>query len=227
MNVNNPNHNGVIPILKKPTEIALLSDSELCVMVRRQGCKMNIDKVNWPEYPYAPKATAHLAHDGEKLYCLYDVTENNLRVETLHDNGPVWEDSCVELFVADADGKHYYNFETNAIGTALASRRISRTECVHFLPEAMDRITRIPSLPRKRTDRFSEDGISWQLLVAIPFTLMGYEKGVLPDALRINLYKCGDKTNMPHFLSWAPVVTPSPDFHRPEFFEKVELEKAR
>jgi hypothetical protein len=33
-----------------------------------------------------------------------------------------------------------------------------------------------------------------------------------------NFYKCGDKTSVPHFLSWNPIILPSPDFHRPDFF---------
>ena len=45
----------------------------------------------------------------------------------------------------------------------------------------------------------------------------------LPKAVRGNFYKCGDKTAHPHFVSWNPVGTPSPDFHRPEFFGELLL----
>ncbi len=40
---------------------------------------------------------------------------------------------------------------------------------------------------------------------------------------RINLYKCGDNLSHPHFLSWRPIQTDKPDFHRPEYFERVTL----
>ena len=40
----------------------------------------------------------------------------------------------------------------------------------------------------------------------------------------MNLYKCGDSLARPHYLSWQPVATPHPDFHRPEFFKPVLFE---
>ncbi|MDE5921249.1 MAG: hypothetical protein K2G82_06535, partial [Paramuribaculum sp.] len=30
-------------------------------------------------------------------------------------------------------------------------------------------------------------------------------------------------TSEPHYLSWAPITTPQPDFHRPEFFGNITL----
>ena len=39
-----------------------------------------------------------------------------------------------------------------------------------------------------------------------------------------NFYKCGDKQVEPHYLSWNPVLTDNPDFHRPEYFGKVIFE---
>ena len=41
---------------------------------------------------------------------------------------------------------------------------------------------------------------------------------------RMNLYKCGDNLSHPHFLSWRPIATEKPDFHRPEFFERVKFQ---
>lgn len=185
------------------------------------GNKFSVGIADWPQdYPYIPEVTATLAHDNNYLFCFFQVRERHVRVATLDDNGPVWEDSCVELFIADADGRHYYNFETNAAGVALASRRVSRTECVHFPPEKMERIIRISSLPKEKTDIRDDAGIEWSLLVGIPFDLFS---DPIPGKLDINIYKCGDKTDTPHFLSWAPIETPSPDFHRPEFFRTVKL----
>ena len=39
-----------------------------------------------------------------------------------------------------------------------------------------------------------------------------------------NFYKCGDHLSVPHFLSFAPIGVPKPDFHRPEFFCTLEFE---
>ena len=43
------------------------------------------------------------------------------------------------------------------------------------------------------------------------------------DVIRGNFYKCGDKTDVPHYGSYSPVGTPKPDFHRPEFFTEMIL----
>ena len=43
--------------------------------------------------------------------------------------------------------------------------------------------------------------------------------------IRANFYKCGDKLQQPHFLSWNPISTPRPNFHVPQFFGTLELEK--
>ena len=40
---------------------------------------------------------------------------------------------------------------------------------------------------------------------------------------RMNLFKCGDELSHPHFLSWQPIRTEKPDFHRPEFFAQVRF----
>ena len=39
-----------------------------------------------------------------------------------------------------------------------------------------------------------------------------------------NFYKCGDMLSKPHFLSWNPIDTPSPDFHVPASFGLLTFE---
>ena len=38
-----------------------------------------------------------------------------------------------------------------------------------------------------------------------------------------NFYKCGDQQVVPHYLSWAPITTENPDFHRPEYFGELNF----
>ncbi|MBO6237358.1 MAG: hypothetical protein J6N50_01050, partial [Bacteroidales bacterium] len=65
-----------------------------------------------------------------------------------------------------------------------------------------------------------EGPCSWEVRLDIPAAVFGLETF---DGLhaRGNFYKCGDGLPVPHYLSWAPVGTPRPDFHRPEFFEEI------
>jgi hypothetical protein len=64
---------------------------------------------------------------------------------------------------------------------------------------------------------------SWELCVRIPFHLMDIDADHLPPKLLGNFYKCADATDQPHYVSWNPIKTEKPDFHRPEFFGEIYL----
>lgn len=174
--------------------------------------------VNWKEFPYAPEVSFHVAHTDKALVVLFDVKEDHVRAVSLEANGPVWEDSCVEIFLAVPGKEGYFNFETNCIGTSLAAYRRSRTDADMFGPEQMGQIGTVASLPHEVIDRLGE-GQEWSMLKIIPFSLLGLSGK--PEMLKGNFYKCGDKCAQPHFLSWAPIDLPEPNFHCPEFFGEI------
>jgi len=181
-----------------------------------------VDTVCWADqFPYKPEVRLAVAHDGKALLIRFEVEEDNPKAVTLADNGPVWEDSCVEFFVQEEGSPFYFNFETNCIGVGLAARRVSRSECTHFDEEKMKRVVRRSSLPKEPVDL--RERTAWSLELTVPFDLITGREG-LPERLRANFYKCGDKTAVPHFLSWNPVEVPAPDFHRPEFFGELILQ---
>jgi len=150
------------------------------------------------------------------------VSGYDLRAKALEDNGPVWEDSCCEFFVSDPEDGTYYNFELNCIGVLLAAKRRNRQDCEHFKPEDLKRIIRHSSLERKEYESNGEI-FSWKTAICIPMDLIGINPEKLPEFIRANVYKCGDKTAHTHFLSWNKVETDSPDFHRPEYFGKMNF----
>ena len=51
--------------------------------------------------------------------------------------------------------------------------------------------------------------------------LIGIDSDNLPKSIKANFFKCADGTPHIHFLSWNPIGTPSPDFHRPAFFGEL------
>ena len=180
----------------------------------------SIDCVNWKEFPYKPSVTFKIAHSDKAVAILFEVSEEHLKAVAMEDNGPVWEDSCVEFFAQWPDGKHYTNFEMNCIGTLLAARRTSRHDPEHFSTDRMSMIRHFTSLPHQKTDIVAE-GQSWWAVEVIPFEILGYSGK--PSELKANLYKCGDKCEKVHFLSWSEIELESPDFHCPDFFGKIVL----
>ncbi|MFI3327569.1 MAG: carbohydrate-binding family 9-like protein [Rikenellaceae bacterium] len=183
------------------------------------GEPQTIGCVNWKEYPYKPEVLFQMGYSDDCLLLRFEVLEAHLKAQYLNDNEAVWEDSCVEFFVQDPDGVHYYNFEINCIGTLLAAKRKGKNDAVHFDAEKMARIKRTSTLSREKID-LTESG-SWGVSLEIPLDLIG--QNATPKTLRANLYKCGDATSTPHFLSWSPIATEAPDFHRPEFFGELVL----
>lgn len=184
-----------------------------------------IDQINWPaEYPYCPETRVEVENTHEWLRLIYHVKGRQLRAVTTADQGPVWEDSCVEFFCQVPGEKHYMNFETNCIGAMVASRRLGRSEDVQLLPpEEMAMIERKCSLPRRPIEE--QDGVfEWSVSIRIPLSLIFRDiTPVFPQLLRVNFYKCADKTKLPHYVSWSPICLPSPDFHCPAFFGEIIL----
>lgn len=176
-----------------------------------------IDTVNWPEqYPYAPNVKIRIAHSPEKLLLNWQVSETSVRACVTNDNGPVWEDSCVELFLS-LPGRHdYFNIECNCIGTLLIGIGPNRNNRRHLPLAALAQVERCASLGRKSFDERVAPSL-WSLSLVIPTAIFGVETlaGVLA---RANFYKCGDKLTNPHFLSWNPVNAPAPNFHLPDYF---------
>ncbi len=201
-------------------EIESLSDEALLTCLA--GLEpQSLDCVNWPaEFPYAPEVSFKLGYSDKALAIMFEVTEDHIKGAALENNGPVWEDSCVEFFIMTADEKHYINIEMNCIGTILAARRTGRHDAVHFDAEKMSAIRHFTSLPHEVVDSRAE-GQSWWGVEVIPFETLGFSEK--PESLRTNLYKCGDKCDKVHFLSWSPIGLPNPDFHCPDFFGVIEL----
>lgn len=199
-----------------------LENQDLDTALELSGARFDVDCVNWPEaFPYAPLCGGRVARTRDALVVDFRVSGLDLRARNTEDNGRQWEDSCVEVFIQDPDGAPYYNFEINALGKVLACTGPDRHNRTPRPVEEMEDILRFSQV---EGGPIEEEGIhTWRVGVVIPFRLLGIDLERLPRSIKANFYKCGDKTAHPHFLSWSPVETPKPDFHRPEFFGELIL----
>ena len=202
--------------------LADFENQDLDTALELGGARFDVECVNWPEtFPYAPLCSGRIARTQDALVVDFRVSGLDLRAQNLTDNGRQWEDSCVEVFIKDPEEDTYYNFEINALGKVLACSGADRHGRVARPAEEMEEILRFGQLEGGPLD---EGGIwTWRVGVVIPFELIGVDPENLPDSIRANFYKCGDKTAHPHYLSWSPIDTPKPDFHRPEFFGELLL----
>jgi len=186
--------------------------------------KHQISIMNWPGYSDEPEVSFKIAYTSQELIIKYEVTEYYVMAQYTESNQSVFQDSCVEFFVTPITEGPYYNFEFNAIGTCLMQTGLARHDREPGDNDVIKRIRRLPSLGFKP---FSEQKgkQSWSLLIALPLEILfGHpEPDLSGKIIRANLYKCGDKLRYPHYLSWNPIKTDRPDFHRPEFFGVMEF----
>ena len=206
--------------------VPLIDHQDLDTALELGGARFDVNCVNWPEtFPYAPFCSGRVARTKEALVVDFRVSGLDLRAQNTEDNGRQWEDSCVEVFIKDPVKADYYNFEINALGKVLACFGPAREGRTRRPEEQMKKILRFGLCHPEGLAQKDLGGIqSWRVGVVIPFSLIGIDPENLPRSIRANFYKCGDKTAHPHYLSWSPVGTPKPDFHRPDFFGELLLD---
>jgi len=183
-----------------------------------------IDVINWEKYRYMPDVSFSAAYNRNLLFLRFYVRENFFRAVKTEPCSEVYEDSCVEFFVAPRDDGFYYNFEFNAIGTCLLASGATRRDRKCATEEEMAKVIRMGSAGiapiAERAGIFR-----WDLTAAISAEVFPgpHIKDLGGMSFRVNFYKCGDRLKVPHYLSWNPVITPAPDFHQPGFFGLMEF----
>lgn len=189
--------------------------------LEQEETKHHIGCRNWAEkFPYHPLTAFTIAYSNKYIYVDFYVRGNYLKAVNYTNNSPVAEDSCVEFFLQVPGSNEYWNFEFNCIGTVNASHRETRENPTRLNDNEISQIKRYASCGTRPFEEM-EGIFSWNLIIAIPFSLIGLKENELPEKILGNFYKCGSKTSNPHLLSWSPIVYPKPDFHRPEFFGEL------
>jgi hypothetical protein len=182
---------------------------------------------------HRPKTQARLLFDDRFLYAIFRVEDRYVRAVATSFQGPVWTDSCVELFVRPRQDRGYFNFEMNCGGTLLLyyiedptrtadgfvkftkveERQLAGMRVFHTLPKTVDPEIRAP--------------LTWIVEYSVPFGLLAAYLGSAVRAggasWRANLYKCADQCSHPHWASWAPIGEEL-NFHQPERFGLLQFE---
>lgn len=177
-----------------------------------------------------PQTQAKIAYDDSAIYVIFRVEDQYVKAVHAKNQDPVYKDSCVEFFFTPEEDSNegYFNLEMNCGGTMLfhyqkkpgiRSKRISDAH--------IDRIKVAHSLP-KIVNPEMESRTTWVVEYRIPFSILtDYHQFSLPKQgakWRANLYKCADDTSHPHWITWAPVDHPEPNFHLPKYFGWLDFD---
>lgn len=176
-----------------------------------------------------PQTRVKLVYDSDALYLMFQVQDQYVRAQALRDQDPVCQDSCVEFFFIPHSDKSlgYFNLEINCGGTLLFHfQKEPRKNPVVLSEQICRKMNRFHSLP-KTVDPEIKTPVQWEVGCRIPFDLLTPFARVVkpgPGAVwQVNFYKCADKSSHPHWLTWAPVDHPVPDFHRPGCFGRLHF----
>lgn len=158
--------------------------------------------------PCGVEASAQACHDGERLFVRLEAKEANIRATHTGKLDQVCEDSCLEFFFAPQLGDaRYFNFEWNPLGALYLGFGAERKTRVRQIVKDADELF----MPKT----FRTDG-GWGVEFSVPASFVRlYMPGfALAGEAAGNFYKCGDKTEIPHYLAWADLTSERPDYHR-------------
>lgn len=177
------------------------------------------------KFGYIPETKARLSLLHGKGFAVYmRCYEKAPRAVHREPDSPVYEDSCMECFLNfyPEEGNKYLNFEVNSMGTLLCQEGNEKAGRI-FL---RDKKIELPVVIHGKTEEY------WEISYVIRFSLIqqAYQRLGKADRdftagkkIKGNFYKCGDKTEHPHFGSWKKIDTAAPDFHQPDFFGEIEI----
>ncbi len=176
-----------------------------------------------------PVTYAKVAYNEKAIYVIFHVEDQYVKAVHAKNQDAVYKDSCVEFFfIPDGKIEHgYFNLEMNCGGTMLFHHQIKpRSGSVAIIPEHISQIEVATTLP-KIVDPEMAAKTSWVVEYRIPFSILKeYHDFANPSEgseWKANFYKCADESSHPHWITWAPVKNPAPDFHLPEFFGTIEF----
>jgi hypothetical protein len=176
-----------------------------------------------------PKTQAKIVYNNSAILVMFKVEDQYVKAVYSKNQDPVYKDSCVEFFFTPGTDikKGYFNLEMNCSGTMLFHHQVEpRKDPVSIRAEDIARIQVEASLPDLVDPEITEK-TTWQVAYRIPFSILkkyhDFEDPAPGTIWLANFYKCADDTSHPHWLTWSPIDKPTPDFHRPEYFGKLEF----
>lgn len=213
----------IVKEIEHSGEIDLPKVSEL---LEKHAELQGIDLMNWEEFQYNPEVNFRIAHSNNQIWLKYYVKEKSILATVTETNGPVAGDSCVEFFFDPQANGNYYNFEFSCIGTTHLAYGPARQERSFVEPEIIEKEILVSSSLGDQPFVENTGDHTWEMTIVIPASSLVHDQGIQLKGLttNANFYKCGDKSAEKHYLTWNPVGTERPDYHRPEFFGTVVFE---
>lgn len=181
--------------------------------------KLSIESYYPSVHHYHPKTELSVCYNSHGFHAHFDVCEANPLARRTKHFELVNNDSCVEWFVNFAPEicNRYFNFEVNSLGVMNVAFRTNRYDPVKLTEEDVKALN--------ITARVLEN--YWSVDFTVPFELIkkyidGYEFKT-DTYILANAFKCGDETELPHYGCWNMTDPQQLDFHKPEYFARMNI----
>ncbi len=183
--------------------------------------KIVIDNSLWGFDEYKPLVTLQISYDDVGFNVLFTTFEKNPTRDKKNHFEQVNEDSCVELFLNFSPRTYdrYMNFEVNANGKMNVAFRKDRYESKKLSLEDVENF----NIAVEIYDDYWTAGYK----ISYEFLKKYYSDFDINtcDYIIGNAYKCGEKTEFEHYMSLFEIRCEIPDFHRPEYFGKFDIDR--
>lgn len=179
---------------------------------------LQVDQVLWKP-DCGIRASGQFCYSEKALHVHLRAVETDIRAEYTAPLSPVCRDSCLEFFFMPEKEDRYFNFEINPNGCLYIGFGHGRKDSTVLYRKNMKELFDIR--PQKTRD-------GWEVFYRIPlsFLRLFIPNVAFAGTLLANVYKCGELTEHEHYLSWNPVTSETPDFHRPGDFGLMIFEQS-
>lgn len=188
-----------------------------------------ITHFTWVDPKFKPVTQMKMAYDDDNFYVIFKVRDQYVRALATEINGDVWEDGAVELFFAPDTLKtlQYFNLEINCIGTPLMFYiRKPMSDYTKLIEKDIRKIQIASTLEGPIDDEITEP-VTWIIEYKVPLAMIEYYARVSRPApgvtWRANFFKIATNSSNEHYVTWSPVISENPHFHKPEFFGELKF----
>jgi hypothetical protein len=177
----------------------------------------------WKSGSTSCRANFQVAQLEDALFIKFRIREPFLKAKKRRNNDAVHFDNCVEFFLAFPGDTHYYNFEFNCLGSVKAAYGKGRSHRRYLSKDVLNRISN--SLSLSIHNLYEKREVCWELSVVLHMNAFSFHHYRSFAGLQCsgNFTKCGEKLPEPHFMTWSDSRSSVPDFHRMEFFGKLDF----
>ena len=190
---------------------------------------LSVENYPWFKSGHKESTATRLLYDERAIYVQFLCYDKHIYADRTEINSSVCQDSCLEFFAQPIPrvDQRYFNLEINYCGNFLLGwgKNIKEISGNFVAAELSSKYLKIAASEPGPTKQESPEDNGWSVAVNIPFELLSQlsDRQIKPTSgtvWRANFYRCGGRTNQ-QYACWNRVDTPSPDYHRPEFFGEL------